>query len=480
MRARGRWRLLLLLVQVLFFWKVLFTRQFSVFVDYESVNVAYAWYHFAASSLKHGILPLWDPFTLSGRSFIGEMQSGLFSPLKIWLYAWPLNRSGLFSPQLYQVHHVLLHLLAAVFMFVLAEEIGLGAFAALVASLCFALGGFVGAIGWPNMLEGAAWLPLILWLLIRSLRAARITGSIFYAWLAGLSLGMVILAGSLHIAIIDVLAISSAVAYLALREAKNPTGRGAFRSPWVWMATILPVVALASFCFGAVQLLPSVEYSKLALRYLGDGPPVAAAERIPYARLHHAFSPRSLFAFLFGSMGAGSAELSTYFGVMPSLLAVVGICRAWETAWVRYLTWLAGVAYFYTLGSFSLLHGLAYSFIPFVWMAREPGRFIYLTHFAMALLAGFGIQALFSRKLRRVPGRTSWIPNRDLKSPSRGGHRLRAKRISLENRQQDGAAEGRHRPSGSVAWLPRIGELLQLEAWPVPGAPGRAFTAEYR
>jgi hypothetical protein len=48
---------------------------------------------------------------------------------------------------------------------------------------------------------------------------------------------------------------------------------------------------------------------------------------------------------------------------------------------------------FYTWGGFSLLHGAGY-LIPLLDIAREADRFIYLTQFGMALLAGYGLHAL--------------------------------------------------------------------------------------
>src|SRR5262249_9811854 len=144
------------------YWKILFTRQFSLLLDYESANQAYAWYHFAAASIQHGQLPLWDPFSHSGRSFAGEMQTALFYPPKFFLYLWPLNRHGLFSPSLFHYFYILTHIAGAWFMFLLGRRIGLRSFAAFIAGVTFSLGGFTGRIAWPNMLDAAIWLPLVL------------------------------------------------------------------------------------------------------------------------------------------------------------------------------------------------------------------------------------------------------------------------------------------------------------------------------
>lgn len=402
-----KWLFLLLLVVALFYWKILFTRQFSVLLDYENANQAYAWYHFSAASIKQGQSPLWDPYTFSGRSFVGEMQTGLFYPLKLIVYLWPFNRASLVSPSLFHWFFVLAHVLAAFFMFALARELGLGGYAAFVSSLCFSLAGFVGRVGWPNILDSAIWLPLIFLFLIRALGSDSTAQAVWNACLSGLGMGMAILAGSLHVLMMDIVLVAGVAVYFAVR-----TPHRAARS-----ALVVLVVGLLAFASGAVQLLPSMEYSGLAVRYIGAGPPLPATEKIAYSDLQDGFWPRALLGFLLGCPfpggSIGTGEFSPYFGVLPLLLVVIGVWRDWDRPWVRFLAGLAAVSFFYSLGSFSLLHGLVYSLAPFLWMAREAGRFIYLAHFAMAVLAGFGVQALFDAAgddfFPRLAGVFKWV-----------------------------------------------------------------------
>src|SRR6266404_1566285 len=93
MKARP-W-LLIAAVVILFYWKLFLPDRFTYLLDKDDANQVYAWQRFTASNIQSGILPLWDPNTQGGHSFIGEMQTGLFYPLKLPLYLWPLNSSGL-------------------------------------------------------------------------------------------------------------------------------------------------------------------------------------------------------------------------------------------------------------------------------------------------------------------------------------------------------------------------------------------------
>ncbi|MBI2818723.1 MAG: hypothetical protein HYX73_01980, partial [Acidobacteria bacterium] len=77
MSGTRRWFLLLTAVVALFFWKILFTGQFSILLNWEAANQTYAWYSYAARSIQQGILPVWNPYSQSGHTFVGESQTGL-------------------------------------------------------------------------------------------------------------------------------------------------------------------------------------------------------------------------------------------------------------------------------------------------------------------------------------------------------------------------------------------------------------------
>src|SRR2546428_4059726 len=311
-----KWTLLLAVIIALFFWKLLFTSQFSVLMSWEGANQAYAWNHFFAAMVKQGGIPIWDPYTFAGHSFVGEMQTALFYPPKLVLYLWPFSKSGLSSTRLYHCYYVFSHLLAAWFMFLLARQLGLDGFSGFVASVCFAVGGLVGNAVWPDLVDTAVWLPLVLLFLIRALDCATQRRRILNACLAGLMLGMAILAGRIHLAIMDALVVAGAAVYWTFHQsrASNTPVRDSLRRN----AAAVAVVGMVAFAVGAVQLLPSIEYGIRAVRWIGQVPPMALTERISYERLSgtHRLWPRSLLAFLFGNAEYGDAEFMCYMGVL--------------------------------------------------------------------------------------------------------------------------------------------------------------------
>ena len=213
---------LILLAIVAFYWNIIFTRQFSMVTATETVNQAYSWFHFWAEGVRHGSIPLWDPYAFGGRSYVGEMQTAAFYPLHLVFALFPPNRSGLLAPALF--HFSLPHLLAAYFMFALIRELGLDRFPALLAGVIYSLGGFVGVVPWPHLMESTIWLPLQFLLMLRALGAPEARRWLLYAALAGLTLAMSILAGGLHMVMMQAIVIVTAAAYYALRIERAGSG----------------------------------------------------------------------------------------------------------------------------------------------------------------------------------------------------------------------------------------------------------------
>jgi hypothetical protein len=410
LQAKAKWVGYLLLATALFYWKLLFTGQFSLLTEGEGVNQAYSWLQFISKSIRHGSLPIWDPFTFSGHSFPGEMQTGGFYPVHLLLALIPFNREGVLSPHAYNLFFVFTHFLGACFFFALARELGRSRFASLVSGLCFSLAGMVGRLTWPHLLESSIWLPVILLFLLRAFKERNTRRAAVHAAVCGLALGMSILAGGLHVVIMQGLVILSAAAFYGWQGCRT-ADEFSRRSSMFARITLLTALAVAvGGAAGAIQLLPSAEYSPLALRWMGSHA-VSASDKIPYAYLNDNVNwPHSLASALFsdafaGKVGSGE-KWSPYMGVFSLILVSIGVWKNRSNMWVRYAAGLGLVAFLYSLGSISPLNGLLYSLIPKLSLAREASRFIYLTCFAMAVLIAFGIDSLLSV----AKNRASWEP----------------------------------------------------------------------
>ncbi len=392
---------LLLLLTVLFYWKLLLSTQFTVFADTESVHCIYAWLHFYTASIQSGSLPLWDPYTFSGQSFAGLMQTGALYPLHLLMALVPLSRDPNVLAKVYECWYVLAHFLGACFMFALIREFGLSRIAALVSSLAFGLGGYLSIAAWPLFYQSASWMPLVLLFLLRALRTDAARPAVLNAAICGAALGLATLAGGFHVVIMEAIIVVTAAIFAAFHR----TGPRRWTIPAIAVGTI----ALVAFCASAIQLFATWEYSRVTLRWLGASGALPPSQKIPYAFLTDGYYywPQGILGLLipkaFGGAPHGAslgkiAVMPVYLGVFPLIAAVVGIWKCWGQPWVRYLTGLAAAGFLYALGPLSLLHGLAYALIPGIWTSREADRFIFGPYFALAVLAAFGVDALLKER----------------------------------------------------------------------------------
>jgi hypothetical protein len=70
-----------------FFWQILFAGAWMPAGGGDLAALLYPTYHFAADSLKSGLIPLWNPYLYSGAPFAADIQSSLFYPVNLVYFA---------------------------------------------------------------------------------------------------------------------------------------------------------------------------------------------------------------------------------------------------------------------------------------------------------------------------------------------------------------------------------------------------------
>src|SRR5437667_8541639 len=160
---------LLVAVTVLACWKVLF-RDFTLLAGSDMARAYFPYFDVAAFWLKKGVLLLWDPHVFSGKPFMGEPQPGLFYPLNLLVMLVRTPGGGV-SQTAMQGLLVLNYFLASGFVYLLARDLRLGPWAALLAGAGFAYGGFTSQLyGYVNKFSGFVWMPFTLLFFRRALR----------------------------------------------------------------------------------------------------------------------------------------------------------------------------------------------------------------------------------------------------------------------------------------------------------------------
>src|SRR6185312_6920807 len=152
------------------------------------------------------------------------------------------------------------------------RDLGARFLPAIVGGCIYALTGFLGHTDWPQVLLGCIWTPVILLFFLRVARNWRPRSS---AALCGAAMGMAFV-GTHHV-VPTFTAVLICLLWLALLLA-HPRRAGYF-------AIFLLVAALVP----AAQVLPSLEYSRQAIRWAGAPAPILPGERVPYS-VHREYS----------------------------------------------------------------------------------------------------------------------------------------------------------------------------------------------
>jgi hypothetical protein len=364
---------LLALLCALFFWRIItpVAEDRGYFPSGDFVDQFYVFSVFEARQLLSGHLPLWNPYTYGGHPFLADIQSAIFYPpslLTILLSApWGFP---LYALELEAIVHVFL---AGLFTYLFARRLLRSNFAALVAAVTFAFGGYLTSypIQQLAILEVDVWLPLILLLLSVAWERSQERGERRgFVW-AGLAFGVSLLAGhpqsSMYVFYVAVL-------YWGLETNR---GRGS-----VWSkAGLFCLFVLTGLGVAAVQLIPSLEYTLLSSRAVGT-----------YEEMAHGFPLHDLLQIILP--GVLSQWSPLYVGVLPLLLACAGVFLIRNR---RVLFWaaLAVAALLLSLGGSTFLYSALYLFAPGFGIFRSQERLAYVFSFAVAMLAGYGAAQVF-------------------------------------------------------------------------------------
>lgn len=114
------------------------------------------WKNLVVSSLREGVLPVWNPYQMAGYPLLGNIQSSAFYPLNIFLYVLPFLTG-------WTIVIISQQILAFLFMYLYLKNLRLEKIASMFGAFIFAFCGFTIAwFEWGTIISSALWLPLLL------------------------------------------------------------------------------------------------------------------------------------------------------------------------------------------------------------------------------------------------------------------------------------------------------------------------------
>ena len=213
----------------------------------------YPFFDFAASSLRDGHLPLWNPYQLAGLPFLAALEPGTYYPPNALYLLLPIDRAMWLTTVL---HVLLAGSLAALYA---RLALGVSRIAALAAGTVFMASTYTLWMAFAlTQLHAIAWMPLLFLGVDRSIRSPRPGWALAIA--AGLALP--ILGGNLQLLTYEMYALLPYAigCVLDARRARE----GSFR-PSHALACLLLGGALG-LLIAAPQVIPTVELSRLSAR----------------------------------------------------------------------------------------------------------------------------------------------------------------------------------------------------------------------
>lgn len=387
----------------------------------------YAWKRFILNSLRHGEIPLWNPYLFAGTPFLATGQHSGYYPFSLLFLILSLAKA-------YGWYTVSQLWLAGVLMYLFGRILGMRRAAATIAGLVYQGSGFllVSATVFPMILGAAVWLPLLLGCIEMVVKTAVGSARHPLLWVAlgAIALGCQILAGHIEITYYTLLIMALYAAWrlatLAWHKRQTKGGRyTALLPPAAWLLSMV----LVGLMLGSVQLIPFYEVGQanfregsatfaevqswafpkrriltLALPNFFGNPAhhhyvdIFSGETVPFTRnASGELNPRGAYSSSWGLKNY--VEGGIYLGILPLFLAFLGIYAAWRRP--------AGKPrrthplFFLLLSLFSLafifgtpLYAILYYGLPFFNQLHTPFRWVFPLSLCVAALAGFGANYL--------------------------------------------------------------------------------------
>jgi hypothetical protein len=398
----------LLALTLAFFWKIVFTN--LILVGLDVFTYFYPYKAYAAEVIRQGHLPLWNPYLFMGVPFLANAQTALFYPLNVPLYWLPVPKMVSYS--------IVLHVfLAGLFAYFYARlSLGLSRWGAWLAAAVFAFSGFVGAqVEHINQLNGSVWLPLLFlffdlacgkpWRGIHPSLPGRGRGRVdptptptlplrggggeqlrrLYVLLAGLVVGLQFMAGHTQSSYISLFALG---VYAIFPSTRFSIQKSEIEDrKWKIRLLVYLLVVIIGLALAAVQLLPTLELSRLSVR--GGG--LSYREAASFS-----LKPRLLLLSLLPTFGGEEvfSEYVAYLGIVALALALCGALLQRRHPARPFLIFLTALGLFLGLGAYNPFYFVLYKLVPGLGLFRAPARWLYLYTFGAAMLAGLGMDFL--------------------------------------------------------------------------------------
>lgn len=323
---------------------------------FDVLRELYPWKWLAIDEIKHGRLPLWNPYNFSGTPLLANDQSAVFYPLNILYFLLPFNIA-------WTALVVLQPILGSIFFFLFATTIGISAWGGVLGAIAFNYGSFANVwMEFNTVWHTILWLPLILWC-IEKRRTILLAFAIFASATAGHPQDFLYVLGF-------------SLIYMISRRRLLITG-------------ILGGLGLA-----AAQILPMIELFRVSARVPHDYQFIITNMLIPPWQLIKMFIPD-----FFGNPATKTYFLQDTYVSNAVSIGLIGAMLAITTLITRSSSWHRKFFLWTSVGVLLLtvrtpLTELFYRYPIPILSTGSPSRMLSLLAISLAVLTGLGWDTL--------------------------------------------------------------------------------------
>ena len=312
------------------------------------------------------------------------MQSGVFYPLSIIFLLSPFYKA--FS------YFVLSHfILGFCFFYLFIKEIGLSRKAAILTSISYCFGGYtISSVNTLNNLSTIVWIPAILWSFTMAIKRRQYHGY----FLTILFLCMAILGGEPQLFVISVgLLLLYGLTFISSKDLLKER---------IKIPIIIFILIASALIITIVQIGPTYIDYQVSARMGGISYEEATKYSLNPGMLQHIFLPLQ-FPYNFATDSSAYKNLypgnvvvpwllTVYPGFLMMPLAILGLISDYSR---KNLFWffIFIMAIAFALGNNTPVYRVFYMIFPFF---RFPEKFMFMTNLSLLILAGYGVDRLFS------------------------------------------------------------------------------------
>lgn len=359
------------------------------FLITDPVRQQYPWRLLAVEQEKQLELPLWNPYSMAGTPLLGGLQAAAFYPLNLLLFVFPFSIG-------WSILILLQPLLAGVFSYFYLRNLGLYRISSLLGAFSFAFCGFsVAWLEWGTVIHTAIWLPLLLlstdkiflnfqnnakFKIQNAKLQFKIKNYIIWSLIFIFSLVSSFFAGHLQTFFYVALVVS---AYFLVRWFQHGKSINIF--------ILFLILVTLYLILTAVQWYPTMQFIAQSARNI---------DQLNWQHIEGWFIPWQHLVQFVAPDFFGNPTTLNYWGTWNygELVGYVGIIPLVMALYALFFRRDRGVFFFGTIFFISLIFALPtlfaqlpYQFhIPFISTA-QPTRLLFLTDFALSILAAFGM-----------------------------------------------------------------------------------------